>query len=157
MTGSGLQCSRIIGPRVIRVFRTYRWLRHYLNLRHTLTSLAMSRSYTVTSRVTTSDDEHILAFCRDTLLLCELHTGQYSVLLREQFQGKVYTFQLTAWDFKVSCRRCTRGNYNSICIAYRFKRFYFHAEAELNTFLFKKSDTTVYDSLVQFEIRNAIA
>ena len=84
-------------------------LGHNLNLRHTLAALTVSRADAVASRITTTDDEYILALCRDTLFSRELHASKNTVLLREQFKGKMHAFQLTARNFQISCDRCANS------------------------------------------------
>ena len=82
----GLEDDWPIGPRCGGVV-SHRWLGHDLNLRDRFGSLTMGSAYAVGTRVTTTDDEYVLALSRYALILREFHACQHAVLLREEFEG----------------------------------------------------------------------
>ena len=91
-----------VGPGVLWVVRPLHWLGHNLYLRHALATLTMSGAYTVTSSITATDDQHVLAFGGDALVDRKLHACQHPVLLREQFEGEMHSLQFASRHFQVT-------------------------------------------------------
>ena len=56
----------------------------------------------VGASITTTNHQYIFAFGSDALVLGELDASEDAVLLREQFEGEVYTFQFAARSFEIS-------------------------------------------------------
>ena len=78
----------------------------------------MSGTDTVGTRITTTDDQYILALAVDQFVLRELHTGEDTVLLRKQFEGEINTLQLSSRNLQVAGCRCT-GRYHIGIEAFR--------------------------------------
>ena len=79
----------------------------------------MRRADAVGASVSAADDEHILPLCRNALLLGELHSGEHTVLLGEQFQCEVNAFEVASGDIQVASRRCSRAYHVGIELTLR--------------------------------------
>ena len=156
MTGCSLQCARPVWPRILRILRTLYWLRHDLNLSYTLATLTMSRTDTVGTCITTTDNQDILALAVDQFILRELHAGKDSVLLREEFEGEINTLQFSSWNLQVAGCRSTRRYHVGIKALWQLGDIYLLIVFELDALLFEKTKTAVDDALVEFEVRNTI-
>ena len=153
MTAAGFENHRPLRPRSIRIM-TYRRLRHNFNLRHTECSLTVTCTDTVTTRISTSNYQHMLAFCRDAFLLRNMLPGQHAVLLCQHLHGKMNTFQFTSGDIQIACLRRTRTN--TVCIKSFGKVC--HVDIGINlesdSFCFHHCHTAVDYRLAELKIRN---
>jgi hypothetical protein len=102
MRRGGLEGAGPFGPRILRILGAFDGAGHDLNLSHALAALTMGGTNAVGASVATTNDEDIFALGCDALILAELHTSEDAVLLREQVEGEVYTFQFAAWGFEIS-------------------------------------------------------
>ena len=113
MAGCGFENNGPPRPWSIWVM-TYRWLRHNLNLSHTLGSLTMSSSYTVATRITTTDDEDFLSLSRNAWFVTDIFTRKQTVLLTENLESEIYAVQFTTRNFQVAGGRGTCSDDYSI-------------------------------------------
>ena len=81
-----------------------------------------------------------------------------AVLLRQEFEGEVDAFQFTSRDAEVAGYRRAGGNYYRIeSLLLEGNGGGLYAVAEHDAFLFQQTKSTVDDSLVEFEVGDAIA
>ena len=152
-----LQDDGPVGPRCVGIV-TIRRLGHNLNLCDALASLTMGCADAVGPRVTTADDEDVLVLGCDAFFFREFHTGEYSVLLREKFEGEMDAFQFTTRRLEVTGCRGACGEDDGIVFLCQFcNRLDVLAVDEVNAFLLHDTDTAVDDALVQLEVRDAVA
>ena len=89
MRRGGLEGARPIGPGVLRVIGSLHGLGHDFNLRHAPAPLPMGCSDAVATGVAAANDQHVFAFGTDELVFAELDAGKHTILLAQQFEGKV--------------------------------------------------------------------
>ena len=82
MARGGLEGTRPVGPRVLRVFKSFNGLGHNLYLSNALATLPVGRTNAVATRIATTNHEHFLTLGCHALIFAELHTSQHAVLLR---------------------------------------------------------------------------
>ena len=117
----------------------------------------MSRTDTVGTCITTTDNQDILALAVDQFILRELHACKDSVLLREEFEGEINTLQFSSWNLQVAGCRSTRRYHVGIKALWQLGDIYLLIVFELDAFLFEKTEAAVDDTLVELEVWNTIA
>ena len=157
MTGCRLECAWEVWPWILRVVMTFHWLRHNLNLRDALATLSVSRTDTVATRVTTTDYQHILTLGVNQFVLLYFDTGEHPVLLSEHFECEINTLEFASGNLQVAGSRSTGGDYVCVITLRQFRHVDLLTETELDALLFEHIHTTVDDSLVEFEVGDAIS
>ena len=135
----------------------YRRFRHDFDLRDTGRTLSVACTDAVASRVAATDDQHVFAFGVYAFFLAECLSGQDAVLLGEHFQCEVYAFEVASRDVEVACLRCPGTD----AVGIETFRQVFHVDGRIrlegDTFGCHDVHATVYDGLVEFEVRDAEA
>lgn len=145
MTGCRLECAWEVRPWILRVVRTFHWLRHNLNLCDTLATLSVGRTDTVATRVTTTDYQHILTLGVNQFVLLYFDTGEHPVLLSEHFECEINTLEFTSGYLQVAGSRSTSGDYVSVITLRQLRHVDFLTETELDALL---SSTFIRRSMI---------
>ena len=161
MTRCGLEGARPVRPRILRILRAFNRLGHDFNLRDALAALTMSRSDAVGARIAAADDQYILSFGGNALVLREFHASEDTVLLREQFEGEMHAFQFAARGLEIAGGGSAGGDDDSVVIAGYAGHSGFSGYSgiilKLDALLLQQGDAAIDDGLVELEIGDAVA
>ena len=79
-----------------------------------MAALTVGGADAIAAGVAAAYHKHILALGGDPFFLAKLHPCQHAVLLREEFEGKVYALKGAAWGLKVAGGRGAGGDDNGV-------------------------------------------
>ncbi len=117
----------------------------------------MCSTDTVTTRITTTDNQDILALAVNKLILRELHTCQDAVLLREEFEGEIYAFEFSSRNLQITSSRSTRRYHVGIEALWQLGDIYILIILKLDALFLQQVETAVDDALVELEVWNTVA
>ncbi len=98
----GFERARPVRPWVLRVFRPFHGFGHNLYLSHRFAALAMRSAYAVRTGVAAAYHQHVFVLGSNALSLAEFGSGKHTILLREQFEGKMHALEVASRNVEVA-------------------------------------------------------
>ena len=117
----------------------------------------MRSAYAVRPGVATAYHQHVFVLGSNALSLAEFGSGKHTILLREQFEGKMHALEVASRYVEVAGCWCAGGYDVGVEAGRQLCHVYFLAEAKYYAFVFHQTQSAVDNEFIEFEIWYAVA